>query len=225
MRACGCQRLNREKEQHTMLKFSVAKEMLHSWKSLIEIKIKHVQELQRCGFQSRLCFRMVTVMRSDWAKEEEKLVVFKSSDLRGCNSWYSGFPRVYQLRAVLSSGWEYRRALQPCELSEALKMPFLNLSANLNKQLMLNSAKTFPKWLSDELCVLPIHLRGGKNEVELRGTVAMTCHTQLGRWPCRMLWCYIGGAFFLLKTSLVFKSTSGAEFTARLSRMVSGCAH
>lgn len=97
---------------------------------------------------------MVTVMLSDWAKEEEKLVVFKSSDLRGCNSWYSGFPRVYQLRAVLPSGWEYRRALQPCELSEALKMPFLNLSANLNKQLVLNSAKTFPKRLSDELCVL-----------------------------------------------------------------------
>ena len=47
---------------------------------------------------------MATGKLCDQAKEEGKLVVFKLSDLRGCNSWYSGFPRVYQLRAGLLSG-------------------------------------------------------------------------------------------------------------------------
>lgn len=81
-------------------------------------------------------------------------MVFRTSDLRGRNSWYSGFPGVYQLRAALSSGWEYHTALGPCKPSEGLEMSFLHLPENLNKWLMLNSATIFTKSQSSELFML-----------------------------------------------------------------------
>lgn len=59
------------------------------------------QESQRGGFfRGSYSICMATLMLSDYAKEEEKLRVFKMSDLRDSNSWSGGFAlTLYHMRA------------------------------------------------------------------------------------------------------------------------------
>lgn len=56
-----------------------------------------VQEssLGEAAFRGGCSICMATLMLSDSAKEEEKLRVFKMSDLRGWNSWCSGFALMF----------------------------------------------------------------------------------------------------------------------------------
>lgn len=125
VQACDRQRLNtekqrREKKNNAVWKPSIATEMLRSGNSLW--KNKQTSSRRDVAFWRRPCFCMETVVLSDWAKEEEKPVVFGWSDLRGGNSWYSGFPRVYQAQGSALIRMRIPQSfLQPCELSEGLK--------------------------------------------------------------------------------------------------------
>lgn len=85
-------------------------------------------------------------MLSDWAKEEEKPVVFWTGDLRGRNSWYSGFSPVYQLRAALSLGWEYHGALKACQLYEGLEFLHFTSKPDQVARARLNFYKEAKLW-------------------------------------------------------------------------------
>ena len=51
--------------------------------------------LTEVAFRGECSICMATLMLSDSAKEEEKLRVFKMSDLSGWNSWCSGFAPMF----------------------------------------------------------------------------------------------------------------------------------
>lgn len=81
-------------------------------------------------------------------------------------------------------------------------------------------------WTSGSCWTLPPYLQRAKvmsylcfiklapnKEVQFRSRLEMSYLNQLGWSPCGVLGCYSDGGFSLWKTSLVFSSTSVAEFT------------